>query len=122
MKYCNKCQNERSESDFAKNKNSISGLYSVCKFCKKDYDVIYKKQHAKSHREYSNNYNKTHRNEVTKRTNNYKRKRRKSDILYKTTENLRTLIYRSLKNNGFSKTSRNYKILGISYNECLNIF
>jgi hypothetical protein len=120
MKYCHKCKTERKKTDFCKNRNSSDGLYSVCKFCKKDYDVQYRKLHEKSHREYSNNYNKTHRLAITKRTNNYKRKRRKDDLLFKITENIRTLIYRSLKNNGFSKSSRSYEILGISYDEVLN--
>lgn len=119
MKLCKKCQKEKELSFFAKNANSKDGRYSVCKECKQIYDIEYKLKHSKKHREYSNAYNKNHRKEVTLRTNIYKKKRRKEDPLYKMTENLRTLVYRSLKNKGFSKSSKNFNILGISYISCL---
>ena len=120
MKLCKKCQKEKELSEFAKNIHSKDGCYSVCKECKQIYDIEYKRKNSKKHREYSKTYNKNHRKEVTIRTNFYKKKRRKEDILYKITENLRTLVYRSLKYKGFSKSSKNFNILGISYPECLN--
>lgn len=48
--------------------------------------------------------------------------KRKTDIIFKLKRNLRDLLRKSLKKQGFTKSSHTYEILGISYEDCLNYF
>ena len=47
----------------------------------------------------------------------YENFRRKNDPLYKLSKNIRNLIYNYLKNNGYTKKSRSYEILGCSFED-----
>ena len=49
--------------------------------------------------------------------NNYIKVRKINDSLYKLKQNVRTTITNSLKNNGFSKTTRTHIILGCSFED-----
>lgn len=43
MKICNKCKLAKEKTEFHKHKRTSDGLYGVCKSCKKEYDLIYRK-------------------------------------------------------------------------------
>jgi hypothetical protein len=67
-------------------------------------------------------YIKNNVDKVRVRRNNYFRLRRNYDPLFKISLNLRTLINLSLTKKGYSKNTKSYDILGISYDEVLSYF
>jgi hypothetical protein len=52
---------------------------------------------------------------IKNKVNKYKRNKRKTDPLFKLTENIRNLIKNGLKNNNIQKNSKTEQILGCSY-------
>lgn len=44
MKICKKCNIEKSLNDFHNLKTSKDSKYSICKNCKKEYDIEYRKK------------------------------------------------------------------------------
>ena len=68
------------------------------------------KEYQKKYREENKEYNKEYMKE-------YENFRRKNDPLYKLSKNIRNLIYNYLKNNGYTKKSRSYEILGCSFED-----
>jgi len=68
---CNKCQIWKDATNFAKEKNCKSGLYSICSSCKKEYRIKNKQKikewHAKN---YINNKEEIYQNHVKYRLNN----------------------------------------------------
>jgi hypothetical protein len=59
---------------------------------------------------------------VRERRNKYFRLRKNNDTLFKLSSNIRTLINNSLKNKGYSKNTKSYKILGVNFKELLTHF
>lgn len=49
--------------------------------------------------------------------NNYIKTRKVNDSLFKLKQNIRSIIYNSFRNNGFSKNTKTYIVLGCSYEE-----
>lgn len=80
------------------NKNKINEWFNN----NKEYRKEYKKEY--------NNKNKAKRNELRKN-------RRSNDIIYKIKENVRSRVSKSIKDKGFTKKSKTYKILGCEYHE-----
>jgi hypothetical protein len=80
-----------------------------------------KKYYNKS-KETNKKYLENNRDKVRERRNKYFRLRKNNDPLFKLSCNLRTLICLSLTNNGYSKNTKSYEILGISFNELLLYF
>jgi hypothetical protein len=68
------------------------------------------KEHVK---EYKKKYKQDHKKE----RNHTNRERKKTDDLFSLTCNVRRTIHKSLKNKGYSKTSRSYEIIGCTYEE-----
>ena len=79
----------------------------------KEYQKENKENIAKRKKEYYlNNKEKT-----LETIRKYNLKRRKTDSLYKLRGNLRTLIQKSIKKQGYSKKSKTFNILGCSFEE-----
>ena len=76
---------------------------------KKEYSLNNKEKIKERKKEYNSN-NKEKINERDKQ-------RRKTNPLYKLSGNIRSLIYISIKNQGYSKRSKTYKILGCTFEE-----
>lgn len=68
---------------------------------------------------YNKKYNSTPKYKAQKVT--YQNNRRQSDPLFKLTNNIRSLIYKSFKNKGFSKSSQTFEILGIDFDTFLDL-
>ena len=71
----------------------------------------------KSKEYYQDDIVKKSRNEYMKI---YLKKRKEEDPLFKLISSIRTLIHSSIKNQGYSKTSKTQEILGCSYIELMN--
>lgn len=80
------------------------------------------KQYYITSKETNKKYIENNLDKVRVRRNYYFRIRKNNDPLFKLSCNLRTLIYKSLTNNGYSKNTKSYDILGISFNELLLYF
>lgn len=120
MKSCTKCKELKPLTEFSKNKTKISGYQSYCKNCEKEYRKTnadkrkeYYQANKENHNKYVKKYCKANRDTINKRIS----KRRANDPLYKLTQNTRSLIRVSIKNNGYTKKSKTHEILGCSYEQ-----
>jgi hypothetical protein len=77
------------------------------------------KQYSEKNKETNKRYITNNLDKVRERRNKYFRERKNNDPLFKLSCNLRTLICLSLTNNGYSKNTKSYDILGISFDELL---
>lgn len=77
------------------------------------------KQYSEKSKETNKRYIANNLDKVRERRNKYFRERKNNDPLFKLSCNLRTLICLSLTNNGYSKNTKSYDILGISFDELL---
>lgn len=143
MKTCKKCKVEKEFSDFSKQKKGKNGYRSNCKKCISQSSKKYSKQYHldnkvnlnKKNKDYRLNnkekvkeYNKEYRlnnkekskeyNLNNKDKNNERQKNRKlNEPLFKLIVNTRSLIGSSIRNNGYSKKSKTYEILGCSFEQ-----
>lgn len=138
MKKCEKC-NCHKDLDFydkrtykSKKSNQISYYYSsICKECRKRRDVEYNKNNKDMRDLYNKNYNisnkikisKTkkeyydnNRDKIRKSKRVYMKKRRKEDIIFKLKDSISSLIYHSIRKQGYSKHSHTSEILGCDFN------
>ncbi len=80
---------------------------------KKEYDKEYGK--SDNAKETSREYKKSDKHKKTKQK--YHRNRMLTDPIYKSSCNIRSLIWISIKNGGFKKTTKTAQILGCSFEE-----
>ena len=93
MKICSKCNIEKSLENFRVRKDRKSGYRPDCKSCEYNYSRLNRKEYF----------------------NKYQRERRKNDLLYKLTWNIRTSISQSFArscNGKYKKSKPTEKILG----------
>jgi hypothetical protein len=109
MKNCIKCNIEKEYINFSKDKSRNDGYSNKCKICYKEYQQQNKEIVNKATSKWSKN-NKEQRNE-------YFKNRKLTEPLFKLRCNLSTLIWVSLKRNGYSKNSKTYNILGCTISE-----
>lgn len=132
MKTCSSCKIEKSLNNFSKNKRLKDGLQRECIDCVNDYNKNYylkNKNKIKSNvLDYSKkNYEKiseknkiyylNNKDKIINKNYNYKKNRISNDYLFKLICLARTRIYQSFKNNGFTKRSKTYKLLGCTFQE-----
>lgn len=139
MKTCSACKKEKYFVDFHKDKTKKDGYCNQCKICKINYLNIYYKENRekvneknrqynkknkeyfkiryKKNIEYYKQYKQENKEKIREQKREYSKKRRQTDILFKLTHNIRNLIYQSIKNNGYTKRSKTFKILGCNYEE-----
>ena len=136
-KCCTKCGLEKPLTDFyldRRNKNNIKPK-SKCILCEKEdakiYREINKDKILKRIQEWSlNNKDKKRLNSYNWRDNNpdkvkeiknlYTKNRRKTDVLFRLTINLRTMINNSFRKRNLIKNSKTNEILGCSFEEFKN--
>lgn len=70
--------------------------------------------------EYQDIYYLKNKEKILKQNNRYQKERKQYDPLYKLSRNLRIIISKQFKNNGYTKTSRTHEILGCSYEFFIN--
>ena len=131
MKQCSKCKQSKPLTEFSKDKTKCTGYRSECKSCVKEYYQNNKekiKEHRQKNQEKIKEYYqankdkiKEHQKEYQKNNrhiqNQYIKERKAIDPLYKLTRDMRSLIAISIKNNGYTKRSKTYEILGCSYEQ-----
>ncbi|HWY35515.1 MAG TPA: hypothetical protein VNX68_12790 [Nitrosopumilaceae archaeon] len=127
-KICSNCSEEKEFICFKKTKNGKYGFESRCIPCLKEIKNIWrlnnkeskklsdKKYKLKNKDAWKNWYkkNKIKKDEYNK---NYILKRKKIDSVYKLSYNIRSLIQKVIRVNGFKKTSKTYEILGCTFEE-----
>jgi hypothetical protein len=84
---------------------------------RKEYRKKYEKDHPEWKKEYNKKYQKENKEKIREYNNNYVINRKKKDPMFKLIHNIRSLIFMCMKNGGFSKKTKTYKILGCSYDE-----
>lgn len=130
MKTCSKCKLEKEFSEFSKQKKGKNGLRSSCKECIKIERKIYVKENKEKiyvktkrynldnyeiKKEKRKEYNKINKDKINVQRNKYKRDKKLNNPLFKLSCNISTLIYVSVKNQGYTKKSKTYEILGCSF-------
>jgi hypothetical protein len=72
---------------------------------KEEYNLRAKKYYAEN------------KESIKHKNNEYQKNRRLSDPLYKLKGRIRNIVYKSIKNNGFTKSCKTYEILGCSFED-----
>jgi hypothetical protein len=79
----------------------------------KEYQKIWRNEN----KEYILNYSKKYRNEYRGKINEYFNIKYKNDPIFKLKQNIRNRIRETIKQNGFTKKSKTYQILGCSFEQ-----
>lgn len=139
MKKCKFCETVKELDDFdkrlakSKKTNEIVTYYvNKCKVCRRLSDIEYNKNNKDLRDSYNKKYNKNNKEEISLNkkkyySNNrdkirnskkiYMRKKRSEDSLFKLKDGISSLIYHSIRKNGYKKNSKTESILGCSYEE-----
>lgn len=127
MKTCKICKVDKELEQFSKKTASSDGLFHQCKSCIKFYRKNYdqknkdkKQKHSKTYYEKnkkniinkSTEYRNNNKDLVQKTVREYEKNRRKNDILFKLTGNLRHRTNMIFKNNNFFKNQKFKDYLG----------
>jgi len=146
MKKCNICNIEKLLVEFNIDRTKKDGYMNFCKSCRYDkyllkrdteinrskkyridniervteYEKRYRKDNKEKLKAIWKEYRIKNRYKMSKAKLEYCRKRRKIDPLYKLIGNIRSLILKSIKYQGFSKKSKTCEILGCSFEEFRN--
>ena len=131
IKTCSKCKQDKPAEDFNKKqrrckecqKEYQKGWYQQNAEKQKEYQKAYRKQNAEKKKEYDKAYyeqNREKKKEYQKawskqnrdKRRTYDRNKRKTDLNYKLTDNLRNRVRKTL--NGKSKSKNTLKLLGCS--------
>jgi hypothetical protein len=95
------------------NKEYIKEYYQKNKDKKVKYYLKNKEKIAESKKKYYQN----NKEEINNKAKTYNKKRKEIDSLFKLKCNTRVLIGNSIKNKGYTKQSKTFKILGCSYED-----
>lgn len=147
MKKCNKCETEKELCEFTRDNSKKDGLSNRCKSCAAEYMKRYEVENSEKRKEYYKTRNKTYyknnKNKIAKTTKEYRVKnkiyykeynseykknnrevlneknriKRKTNDVFKISENIRTSINRTMKKKGLKKHSKTIEILGCSFEE-----
>jgi hypothetical protein len=82
----------------------------------KEYRNLNKKKLSEKAKEYKKKYFQLNKEKLVEKSNEYRNNRRKIDNLFKLKQNITSSISKSFRNNGYTKKSRTYQILGCSFN------
>lgn len=89
----------------------------------REYNLFYYQENKDSLNKKSNEYNKKYyqenKEEILEYKKQYRRIRRNNDPTFKLSCNIRCSVLHSLNNNGYTKSSRTFEILGCSYEDLL---
>ena len=117
MKKCKRCNSEKQYENFNKDKRTKDGFNGFCKTCiteyKKKYYLVNKSRLKEKSKINRKEYYKNNSIEINKRI----KKRKLTEPLFKLTCNIRSLIYMSIKKQGYTKNSKTSKYLGCTFEE-----
>ena len=143
MKVCSKCKIEKDLVFFGTLKRSKDGKRTSCRDCEKNYrdcrkDIkseydrfryelnsdsikervsIYQKENRVDRSNYIRKWYYENIDDRRQKIAKYVRVRKSIDDLFNLKVNIRTMIYKSLLNNGYTKKAKCYEILGCSFEE-----
>lgn len=78
---------------------------------------IYRKNNKEHIKEHNKEYYKNNKKQITEGKNKYHKNKKETDLLFKLKCNIGDLIRVSIRNNGYTKKSRTFEILGCTYKE-----
>jgi hypothetical protein len=110
-KKCLKCNEIKEINSFSKDKSSKDGYLTQCKYCRKEYYELNKNLYDRTE------YMKKYKNDNKSRRNDKLKIRRKYDILFNLTNNMRSRINETFKSNGYTKNSKTIQIIDCSFEE-----
>ena len=102
---------------YQKNKEKRKKYTEKNKEKRKKYLKENKEKINEQHREYYKEYYQNNKEKINERKREYYRKRIKYDTFFKIKERITDIIRKSIKNNGYTKKSNTYTILGCSYED-----
>jgi len=129
-KKCRVCGADKPTSEYRNKKTNIGGKRHECKICQNEYlknyneknKILIKEQRKQFYDKNKDILLKTkkenydlNKTKFIKRQSKYNRNKKLIDPLYKFKRNSRIMISKSLKNNGFTKKSSTFKILGCEF-------
>jgi hypothetical protein len=80
-----------------------------------EYELNYRENNKDSINSYQKIYYSENKEIISKRQRIYETERRKTEPIFKLTGNIRNMIRKALKSNGYSKKSQTHNILGCSF-------
>jgi hypothetical protein len=110
-------QKEYRENNKEKLKKYSKEYYKNNKLKRKEYDKKYREDNKEKRKAIAKEYYIKNKEKINEYKKEYDRNRKQTDILYKLSCNIRVRIYQSIKNQGYTKRSQAYKILGCTYEE-----
>jgi len=75
------------------------------------------KEYDKNNKQKKKKYDKEYKENNKEKIKKYQKNRRETDPIFKLNGNIRSLVYMSLKKQGYTKKSMTYQILGCTYEE-----
>lgn len=131
MKICSKCKQEKSLTEFPKNKAYKDKHSNQCKQCYSKYskerynnnkeewikNVLQRNKQDGERSKYMSQYFKQNKEQIYDTRNKYIKKRYQSDPLFRLTQKTRTIISNSLRKNNHRKISSTQTILGCTFEE-----
>ena len=111
MKQCNICNEIKPYEFFNKRKTTKDGYQYKCKSCAAEHF----KQWQQENKEHSKEYFKQYKQENKDRINKYQKERKKTDVLFRLSTNLRSRTWSAFKNKGYSKNTKTQEMLGVEW-------
>ena len=131
MKTCNRCHTPKELTLFSKCKAKKDGYQSRCKEC----DSLLAKKWRNNNKDYNKirgkNWRDANKTKVIENNNNwrinnpsykkeYEKNRKLKDIIYRLKHNITSSVGVEIKRKGYTKKSRTYKIIGLTFEEFKN--
>lgn len=118
---CKSCERENNKVYREKNKEKEANRLKKYRVNNIDKRLDYELNYRENNKEIINTYQKLYYSEnkeiIGKRQRDYEKERRLNDPLFKLSGNIRKMIRKSIKSNGYTKNSKTFEILGCSYEE-----
>lgn len=99
------------------NKEKIKDKLKIYRENNKESINLYQKIYREKNKEKQKEYRESNKERLKEYKTEYERLRKQSDLIYKLSCNIRNLIRISLKNKGYSKKSKTYEIIGVTFEE-----
>jgi hypothetical protein len=116
---CKLCEYENNKIYREKNKEKEANRvkeYRINNHNKRlEYESKYRENNKKKISSYQKLYYLDNKKTIGKKQRAYETERRKNDPLFKLSSNLRTIIRKSIKTNGYNKKSKTQEILGCTF-------
>lgn len=118
---CKSCERKNNKVYREKNKEKEANRLKEYRVNNIDKRLEYELNYRENNKEIINTYQKSYYIEnkeiIGKRQRDYEKQRRLNDSLFKLSGNIRRMIRKSIKSNGYTKKSKTYEILGCSYED-----